>query len=97
MDLQKYGFKFDGEIIGSTGTMNKDELKKSFEENEQKKQNKFFHVKEKGCDIEERKLMRMIGRRIYSTEGFYCNTHNCGVCKCGWEFGFHYGKNSNQT
>ena len=56
-----------------------------------------YHSKMKGCEIVRRqwkyisKDNREEGRII---SGGYCKTHKKEICKCGWEWHWHYGRYS---
>ena len=59
----------------------------------QKLKNKYYHSKDKGCDLLPQIKIREQQGKKYLTRGFKCITHkNKFVCRCGWEFGFHYKK-----
>lgn len=58
----------------------------------EKLKNTHYHTKEKGCKLVPYE------KRINGTNRFFkaqkCLTHNKIVCRCGWEFGWHYGTNN---
>ncbi len=57
--------------------------------------NKFLHNKERGCEVEHRKVYVRIDRGLpVYVDGAYCVTHDENLCRCGWQKGFHYGTNS---
>lgn len=47
-----------------------------------------YHTPAKGCKI--------INRSAKPTQNadYYCEVHRRRVCKCGWEWKWHYGTNS---
>jgi len=56
---------------------------------EQQLNNNFYHHPLKQCDlIKQYGEGKRFKRIIYQ----FCKTHNVKVCRCGWEFGYHYGK-----
>lgn len=65
--------------------------------NEETLQNKFFHTDVKGCEM----TTVLYKRRGYTTDTYgetaFCVTHDCEVCRCGYEVGFHYSENSNKV
>jgi hypothetical protein len=50
--------------------------------------NKYYHT-DKRCLLKK----YTIARKGYTAElkGQWCKTHKKFICKCGWEFGWHYG------
>jgi len=55
-------------------------------------QNEHFHSVEKGCDLEPITVFVSHGH----IDAYRCKTHNADyVCRCGWEYGWHYGTDSN--
>jgi len=54
--------------------------------------NKFFHRKSKGCKIIKEKILTK--DKTHWNIIYFCETHQCDVCRCGWEIGFHFGENS---
>ena len=52
----------------------------------------YFHSKERGCEFKNRRIQSY--DRHDSIDGKYCLTHQAECCKCGWEFGHHYGNDS---
>lgn len=51
----------------------------------------FFHSEYKGCDVYDVVIYnRTSGGLLKALRCKHCNTHNVDLCKCGWEFGFHY-------
>lgn len=56
------------------------------------------HTDLKGCQLESHTTYRkMHANRTSFLHDFYCKTHNVACCRCGWEWGWHYGANSNLT
>jgi len=58
--------------------------------------NKFFHHEHKDCRLKLKRDVKYVrqGHRTVADRAtyFWCNTHRVQVCKCGWQFGYHYGK-----
>ena len=51
-----------------------------------------LHTKNRGCDIINRTIKSK--NKGYSVKGGYCKTHEVEICKCGWEFGWHFNTES---
>lgn len=50
-----------------------------------------FHSIEKGCEIESRiKLTRLEKGKRKPFDTKYCKTHNVDICRCGFEWGYHF-------
>lgn len=56
-------------------------------------ENEHFHSIEKGCKIipDVVKTYSSTGREAGSINASYCETHYVKICKCGWEWEWHYG------
>ena len=52
-----------------------------------------FHSTELGCHLINKNIISF-DRDSSKIQGKYCSTHKVECCKCGWEFGFHYGSES---
>ena len=55
--------------------------------------NPHYHCQEKGCKIEHISSIKE-GRKFETFDYAICNTHNIKICRCGFEFGFHYNSES---
>jgi len=54
-----------------------------------------FHHKKFGCKIISKQFRTdNYHHATHCIVGGYCETHQVGVCRCGWQFGYHYGTNS---
>ena len=54
---------------------------------------KYFHSFDKGCKLVDKELLiRSKNNLIRSIKAKHCKTHDVMVCRCGWEFGYHYNK-----
>lgn len=51
----------------------------------------YFHDEKKGCETEEKIFRRITGGKEMTINGGYCKTHKVDLCRCGWQWGFHYG------
>jgi len=73
-------------------------LKKDLsKKNEKRRQSEYFHSADKGCEIEKRIYYRTIReKKSYKLQGSFCKTHQKEICKCGWEWKFHFGTHSKQ-
>ena len=51
-----------------------------------------FHAPELGCELYLTINKRYIKEvnKYGLTKDWYCATHDCYVCRCGWEYGYHY-------
>jgi hypothetical protein len=59
----------------------------------EKLSNEHFHDEAKSCYLTNKRVVgSKAGSILYCR---LCETHNVLVCGCGWEFGWHYGTNSN--
>lgn len=59
-----------------------------------------FHDSEKGCVLDDHVTYRKfnpIKRQQAMVIDNLCVVHEIVVCKCGWEWGWHLGKNNNRT
>lgn len=68
--------------------------KRQLEHTEKNLKNKFYHCEEKGCKLYVKKQLRQTGIEVFAVNGFYCETHDCDVCRCMWEPGYHFGTDS---
>lgn len=55
--------------------------------------NKHYHNKEKGCEIIPC-IIKPKSRHGYKIQGAYCKSCKTEICKCGWEYRFHYGEDN---
>lgn len=57
---------------------------------------KHFHLKENGCKlIPKRYFIRKERHTDLYLFAYFCKTHQKEkICRCGWEFGRHFGTNS---
>jgi len=55
-------------------------------------QSEHYHSTEKGCEVVKQYFFT--GRRPERLAGSYCRTHNKDLCRCGWEWGWHFGTKS---
>ncbi len=54
-----------------------------------------FHSKDKGCELKEMARYKSHSKKVITRSHYFrCLTHKVDVCRCGWEFGWHYGTNS---
>jgi hypothetical protein len=51
-----------------------------------------FHSKEKGCVMRNSKQKSRDGNFMFLSKR--CSTHDVACCRCGWEWGWHYGTKS---
>ena len=58
---------------------------------EMEQKSEHFHSRDKGCRVVNRNIPFMHGNKISNIRGGYCKTHHVETCRCGWEFGWHYG------
>ena len=64
---------------------------------ERQKKSPYFHSPEKGCEIEKRTYYRgKTRKKLSKLKGYFCKTHQKEICRCGWEFKFHYGTYSGE-
>ena len=57
--------------------------------------NQYFHSTEKGCKIVSMTISaNNENKRINYIQGGYCKKHKVKICRCGWEWGHHYGTDS---
>ena len=64
---------------------------------ERHRQSPYFHSPDKGCEIEERVYYRgKTRKKLSKLKGYFCKTHQKEICRCGWEFKFHYGTYSGE-
>jgi len=60
--------------------------------NQKQLENKHFHSSEKGCKI----LEEYKSKHTNIPTRVFCETHQVEICRCGWEWGWHYGTYSKQ-
>ena len=48
-----------------------------------------FHSEKNGCKIIKKEFKNSRGDK--SIHGKYCLTHKKNLCRCGWEWSWHYG------
>lgn len=61
------------------------------EVNQTRMESPHFHDKTKGCEIEN-KTIEVTHRDVVTLlKEQYCKTHQKDICKCGWEWGYHFG------
>ena len=55
-----------------------------------------YHAKFKHCKIEAKRIKTGINKKGKEITEMIttCLTHNIKLCRCGWEFKWHYGTNS---
>jgi hypothetical protein len=51
-----------------------------------------FHALSKGCVVKPKDIRSFtrVGSEKYRMRAEYCETHRVAICRCGWEFGWHY-------
>jgi len=55
-----------------------------------------FHSPAKGCEVENKSfLTKSRFGKVRILGGKFCNTHRKDLCRCGWEWGWHYGTKIN--
>lgn len=62
---------------------------------EEQMQNPHFHCSLKGCKMISKKIEGKRRKRCGDFEmawinGFWCDTHQVELCRCGWEFSHYY-------
>ena len=58
--------------------------------NQEKQNNPHYHSKDKGCELQLYTRYKRDANN-YALRCYKCKTHNVLVCRCRWEFGWHYG------
>lgn len=53
-----------------------------------------YHSRLKGCQIIDHTCYNVIGKKIFSIRAAYCKTHKVEICRCGYEWHWHFGTNS---
>jgi len=61
-------------------------------ENEIEEQQKsiYFHSKEKGCELVPSEVDIVQGSKTTMLKCLYCKTHDTKICKCGWQWHYHF-------
>jgi len=55
----------------------------------------YYHHEGK-CKLEVRHRYTPETNKTLTAFYYYCHTHKCEVCRCGWQIGWHYGTQSDE-